>query len=130
MYLDTIIQHTGHTAETFSTYKKFFRQLIETTLESDDTIIGGEGIIIQIDESKFGKRKYNRGRYINYGHRVEGSWALVGVERTSERRVFAEVLEDRKESKIIEVIQRYVAEISIIWTDYLVAIEICQEFSM
>ena len=36
--------------------------------------IGGEGIIVEIDESKFGKRKYNR------GHRVEGVWVVGGVE--------------------------------------------------
>ncbi|KAM0678812.1 hypothetical protein BDAP_000597 [Binucleata daphniae] len=32
--------------------------------------IGGPNIIVQIDESKFGKRKYNR------GHTVEGVWAF------------------------------------------------------
>ena len=32
--------------------------------------IGGDGIFVQIDEAKFGARKYNRGR------RVEGHWVL------------------------------------------------------
>ena len=35
--------------------------------------IGEDGIIVEIDESKFGKRKYNR------GHRVDGCWVLGGV---------------------------------------------------
>ncbi|KAF2352575.1 hypothetical protein FHG87_016671, partial [Trinorchestia longiramus] len=34
--------------------------------------IGGEGIIVEADESKFGKRRYNR------GHRIEGIWILNG----------------------------------------------------
>ena len=33
-------------------------------------LVGGEGKVVQIDESKFGKRKYHR------GHRVEGQWVL------------------------------------------------------
>ena len=38
--------------------------------------IGGPGIIVEMDESKFGHRKYNR------GHRVESPWVVGGVERT------------------------------------------------
>jgi hypothetical protein len=36
-------------------------------------------INMEIDESKFGKRRYNRGR------RVDGCWVFGGVERTPER---------------------------------------------
>ena len=38
--------------------------------EQEQGKIGGRGKIIQLDESKFGKRKFNRGR------RVEGHWVL------------------------------------------------------
>lgn len=42
--------------------------------------IGGSGEIVEIDESKFGKRKYNVGRVI------DGQWVFGGVGR--KRRVF------------------------------------------
>ena len=37
--------------------------------------IGGPGKIVEIDESKFGKRKYNRGRML------DGHWVFGGIER-------------------------------------------------
>ena len=43
--------------------------------------IGGPGKRVQIDESKFGKRKYNRGR------RVEGQQVFGGIEEDG-RKVF------------------------------------------
>lgn len=46
------------------------------------TPIGGVGLEVEIDESKFGKRKYNR------GHLVVGQWVFVGVERGSNRCFF------------------------------------------
>ena len=48
-----------------------------------DNRIGGLGIIVEVDESKFGHRKYNR------GFPVEGRWVIGGVERTNEARMFA-----------------------------------------
>ena len=40
-------------------------------------ILVGPGHIIKIDESKFGKRKYNRGRIVVY------KWILGGYNRTT-----------------------------------------------
>ena len=37
--------------------------------------IGGNGVEVEIDESKFGKHKYYR------GHRVEGQWVFGGREK-------------------------------------------------
>ena len=39
--------------------------------------IGGEGKIVEIDESKFEKRKYNLGRV------AEGQWVFGGICRES-----------------------------------------------
>ena len=39
--------------------------------------IGGPNKTVEIDDSKFGRRKYNR------GDKVKGQWAFVAVERES-----------------------------------------------
>jgi len=49
------------------------------------SILGGEGAIVEIDESKFGKRKFHR------GHRVEGVWVFGAFERGSGRLLMAPV---------------------------------------
>jgi hypothetical protein len=69
------------------TVTEMFRQLRQLTadaLDEEDIIVGGPGVVVELDESKFGKRKYNR------GHRVDGVWVFGGVERTNERKDFSE----------------------------------------
>ena len=44
-------------------------------------MIGGEGIIVEIDESKFGKRKYHRGRII------DGVWVVGGQKELEKKDV-------------------------------------------
>jgi len=40
---------------------QFCREVVLDFIESKSGMIGGEGKVVEIDESKFGKRKYHRG---------------------------------------------------------------------
>lgn len=73
--------------------------------------IGGENIIVQIDESKFGKRKYH------IGHSVEGVWILGMVEKTEKRRIKLVMVDDRKEKTLSKLITESVEKGSTIHTD-------------
>ena len=64
---------TGNSKQTISNFITLLRQVVSTSLDTDDTIIGDDDIVVEIDESKFGKRKYNR------GHRVDGVWVIGGL---------------------------------------------------
>lgn len=102
---------TGHTRETICEYYRFFRQLISSNPIIEDSVIGGEGIIVELDESKLGKRKYNR------GHHVEGVWILGGVERTAERKTFFLPVENRSAETLLPIIATHVLPGSIVYTD-------------
>ena len=56
--------------------------------------IGGPGHIVEIDESKFGKRKYNAGR------RVDGCWVLGGIDRET-RETFFRIVPDRSATTLL-----------------------------
>lgn len=102
---------TGCSSKTVRSFEQFCRQLIAGDLEPEDTIIGGEGIVVEIDECKLGKRKYNR------GHRVDGVWVLAGVERTIERRLFLIPVPDRSSETLLGVIGSHVRTGSVVMTD-------------
>lgn len=105
------IRMTGHSEHTITNFYGHFRRLVASTLTTEDTIIGGMGIEVEIDETKLGKRKYNR------GHRVDGVWVLVGVERTIERKVFCIEVPDRSAETLLAVIESHVLPGSIVMTD-------------
>lgn len=100
-----------HSPNTVSSFFSYFRQLVTSSLLEDDCIIGGDNIIVEIDETKMGKRKYNR------GHHVDGVWVVGGVERTPERRVFLASVEDRSKATLFDLISKHVATGSIVRTD-------------
>src|SRR3982750_3733849 len=74
-------------------------------------MLGGEEIIVEIDESKFGKRKYNR------GHRVDGQWIVGGFERGT-GRLFLVAVENRTKETLLSVIKQWVKPGTTIYTDY------------
>jgi hypothetical protein len=71
-----IAGYLGLNKNTVSSYLRRMRNFLEERYLDSLPIIGRPGIIVEVDESKFGKRKYNR------GHGVDGVWVLGMVERT------------------------------------------------
>lgn len=79
-------------------------------LNQDETMIGGPGCIVEIDEAKIGKRKYNRGRLI------KGQWVFGAFERGS-KRAFIVPVENRSESTLLNIIRCRIAPGTIIYSD-------------
>ena len=63
--------------------------------------IGGPGAEVEIDESKFGRRKFHRGRY------VEGHWVFGGVERGTGKAFVVEV-PSRDAATLLPIIRRHI----------------------
>jgi len=102
----------GFAKQTVTDFFRSLRELVADALDEEDIVIGGEGIRVELDESKFGKRKYNK------GHHVEGVWVFGGVEHTDERKVFLRVVERRDAQTLRTVILKHVRQGSIVVTDF------------
>lgn len=63
--------------------------------------IGGEGRIVEIDESKFGRRKYHR------RHKVEGRWVFTGYKRET-GKCFLVLVESRNSETLCRIIQDWI----------------------
>jgi transposase-like protein len=63
--------------------------------------IGGPNKTVEIDESKFGKRKYGR------GHPVKGQWVFRGVQRES-GKTFLVPVPDRTAESLMAVIDAWI----------------------
>jgi len=96
---------------TVSGLVSYFRDLVADSLNDVDMQIGGPGVVVEVDETKMGKRKYHK------GHRVDGVWVLVGVERTAERKLFLRILPDRTATTLEQFILQHVTNGTTIVTD-------------
>lgn len=74
-----------------------------------DRLIGGWGMIVQIDEALIGRRKYNRGRV------VPGSWVVGLIDSSGNLRLVK--VADRRGETLKDLILKYVARGSVIHTD-------------
>ena len=78
--VDEIIHELKLSKKTVIEWTTFFRECCMTTMIDNSQQIGGNGIEVEVDESKFGKRKYYR------GHRVEGQWVFGGREKYNKKK--------------------------------------------
>ena len=107
----SIQEMTRHSWTTVCNYYMYFDQLVSSMVEDHDQKIGGPGVVVEIDESKFGKRKYNR------GHHVDGVWVVGGVEQTPEGRMFALSVTRRDKDILKTVISDHINPGTVIYTD-------------
>ena len=88
----------------------FSREVCISILENFSQKIGGPGKIIEIDESKFGKRKFHKGR------RVDGVWVFGGIERET-KNCFFQCEPDRTANTLIAIIKEHVLPGTTIYSD-------------
>ena len=89
----------------------YIRESICGVIMSNSEQIGGNGVEVEIDESKFGKRKYHK------GHRVEGQWVFGGREKYDKSKVFMVPVKNRKQCTLLPIIQNWIKPGSIIHSD-------------
>ena len=73
---NTISYETGFNRKTIWRLMKEVSSILVKNYYEKECTIGGDGVIVEIDEFKFGKKKYNK------GHQVEGVWIFGMVEKT------------------------------------------------
>ena len=78
-----VIHELGIRERTIVDWYNYAREVCDLILQKhENNIIGGPGVIVEIDERKFGKRQYHKGRC------VDGVWVFGGKERDSNKWVF------------------------------------------
>lgn len=104
-YLDISGNHTACDCSSFC------REVTYDDLVLNMKAIGGPGKTVEIDESKFGKRKYHRGK------RVEGQWVFGGFERESGESFMVPV-EKRDTNTLLPIIQKWILTGTTIISDF------------
>ena len=107
-----VSQMTGLSENTVSDWKIYLHTRLADWLLANPNPLGGPGVIVEVDEAKFGKRKYNKGGY------REGMWVLGGVDRNTGQCFLLPCPDNRRGAGILlPLIRRWILPGSIIYTD-------------
>lgn len=101
-------------------FNNYMREVCVWKIEKESATIGGDGKIVEIDESLFVRRKYNVGR------KTHQQWVFGGICRETDE-CFLTTVDDRSKETLIPLICKYIKPGSIImsdcWKAYLNLIE-------
>ena len=101
--IEIAVHETNVTNKTVIDFYNSCRDVCIVLLEKHSEKIGGPGKIVEIDESKLGKRKCNREKG------VEGMWLFGGIERNSEPpKCFLVTVSDRTAATLIPIIKGWI----------------------
>ena len=98
---------------TSTDWNQFCRDVCGEILISDTKDgIGGPGHTIEIDESKFGKRKYNKGK------KVEGQWVFGGIDRDTKDLFLVPCMNNKRDKDtLLPLIYTYIKPGSTVISD-------------
>jgi len=105
-----IMREVGVSAQTVVDWSSFCREVCVYWLERRSQVLGGPGVVVEIDEAKIGRRKYNRGRWVN------GNWIFGGIERGT-GRCFIVPVQNRGSDTLLGVIQNWIRPGTTIMSD-------------
>ena len=106
-FLERELSMSSHTVVDWSS---FCREVCVYWVERGSQMLGGQGVIVEIDEAKLGKRKYDRGRWI------DGTWVFGGFERGS-KKCFLVPVPTRGSDVLLEVIKNWIRPGTTIMSD-------------
>ncbi|CAF1282430.1 unnamed protein product [Didymodactylos carnosus] len=99
---DFLRRHCKFASEsTIVDWKNFLRDTCAEHFLRHPGVIGGVGHVVEIDESAWTKRKYNRGRVVG------NQWVFGGIDRDT-RECFAVTVDRRDPRTLLPIIQQYV----------------------
>ena len=106
-FVDSLMSELDIARQTVIDWRSFVRDIFTDYILRQNTIIGGPGIIVQIDETHFVKRKYHRGR-------VEVKvFGVVDIEGNC----FMHTVDDRKKETLMAIISKRILPGSVIISD-------------
>uniref|UniRef100_A0A914HUB0 Transposase n=1 Tax=Globodera rostochiensis TaxID=31243 RepID=A0A914HUB0_GLORO len=92
--------------QTITDWTNFFRDICAEYFVRHSIQIGGQGIVVEIDETCIVRRKYNRGRLRGNAN----EWLFGGVERgTNGQRAFMVPVLRRRAQDLLPLIEQYIA---------------------
>jgi len=99
--------------ETVVDWLSYCREIcLEIVARQTSQLIGGPGLTVEVDESKFGKRKYNKGRL------VEGQWVVGSICRETGEIFLAPCPDNKRDAPtLLDIIERHVHKQSVVITD-------------
>ena len=107
-----VAQLTDLTENTISEWKILLHVQVSNWLMANPSLLGGPGVIVELDEAKFGKRKFNKGSY------REGQWVLGAVDRNTGHCFLLPCPNNRRDAPtLLPLISGWILPGSVVHTD-------------
>ena len=104
----------GVTTKTVYDYYGYCREVCYVIVTNSYNVIGGEGQIVQIDESHIYTRKYHRGHFLR--NERKQIWVFCGIQKDN-NNCFITVVEKRDKDTLLTLIKKLILPETKIITD-------------